>query len=92
MVRPNPHIPITDPPMRKNEMNTKLTEYQNEKITETLCEMTINGYMPDDIKAARRSLVTECEEVNLATKKHALWREGPLTATEAAFLAKEAAD
>lgn len=61
----------------------KLTEYQNQKITDVLCEMALNGYMPDDIKAARRSLVTECEEVNLATEKHALWREGPLTAAEA---------
>lgn len=64
-------------------MNTKLTEYQNQKIADALCEMAVNGYTPDEIKAARRSLVTECEEVNLATEKHALWREGPLTATEA---------
>ncbi|WAW01194.1 hypothetical protein NB644_09625 [Oxalobacter formigenes] len=64
-------------------MNTKLTEYQNQKIADVLCEMALCGETPDKIKEARRLLVTECEEVNLATEKHALWREGPLTATEA---------
>ena len=68
MVRPNPHIPITDPPMRKNEMNTKLTEYQNQKIADVLCEMALCGETPDKIKEARRLLEKQMLKLNAISK------------------------
>lgn len=50
----------------------KLTTHQNQKITEALCFMAIQGEKPDNIKDARRSLVTECEEINLRTTDSSL--------------------
>lgn len=54
--------------------NTKLTRYQNRKITEVLCRMAEkvdDGVFCDadaeNLTMIRRSLVRECEKVNLAT-------------------------
>lgn len=44
--------------------NTKLTKYQNDRITYALCAMAINGHDPDTIKRARQALVKECSEMN----------------------------
>lgn len=67
MVRPNPHIPITDPPMRKSEMNTKLTEYQNQKITDTLCKMSLDGTGHEEINLANEELINACVLLNKFT-------------------------
>lgn len=47
----------------------KLTEYQNQKITDVLCKMILDGETPDKIREARRLLVTECEAMNISTEK-----------------------
>ena len=52
--------------------NTKLTAHQNQQITEALCHMAMVGRSEGDIKAARRALVQECEEVNLVTSVDSL--------------------
>ncbi len=55
----------------------KLTEYQNRKITDVLCEVAcgLTAFNADELKEIRRALVTECEEINLASKPSSLSRQ-----------------
>lgn len=45
-------------------MNTKLTEYQNQRITDVLCKMSLDGETPDKIKDARRLLEKQMLKLN----------------------------
>lgn len=49
-------------------MNTKLTEYQNQKIADVLCEMALCGETPDKIKEARRLLEKQMLKLNAISK------------------------
>ena len=53
-------------------MSEKLTQHQNQKITEALCELAVNGHCAEEIKQVRWTLVSECEKINLATREDAL--------------------
>ena len=60
--------------MWKGRRNMKLTEYQNQKITDALCEIAceLTVFNADELTEIRRALVTECEAINLASKPSSL--------------------